>query len=185
VVRCKACGYIMKAGKLGDRCPACGAPRTAFEPYTNPILGRRELILNLDLHPVAVHFPTAFAVSLLILSVVSPFLTGDTQSLFIYTMKILAIAFPIFTLGAIILGLIDGKLRFRKIKNSRILKIKIIYGSFLLVFSAGLAVLIWLTGFTGIASILVTIVLAAGSVAFATVLGLLGKSILNAAFPGK
>ena len=31
-VRCKACGYIMEEGKVGDRCPACGAPRAALVP---------------------------------------------------------------------------------------------------------------------------------------------------------
>jgi rubredoxin len=33
LVRCRPCGFVMDADKLGDVCPACGLPRKVFEPY--------------------------------------------------------------------------------------------------------------------------------------------------------
>ncbi len=31
MLKCKACDFIINEAKLGDACPACGVPRTAFE----------------------------------------------------------------------------------------------------------------------------------------------------------
>jgi hypothetical protein len=185
MVRCKACGFIMQASKLGDKCPACGAPKTAFEPYTNPVGETRARWLGIDLHPVAVHFPTSFAVSILILLIVSVFVTGGAKDLFISTAKIITAVLPVFVVAAILLGLLDGKIRFRKIKNSAILKKKIVYGSTFFIFSLGLGIIIWFSGFDGIFNTVVSLILVAGMVAFSTILGLLGTSIRNAAFPGK
>ena len=80
MIRCKACGYIMEGGKLGDKCPACGAPKTAFEPYTDPMAAPRRKMLNLQLHPIAVHFPITFAVAAFVFSLAILFLSGEAQS---------------------------------------------------------------------------------------------------------
>ena len=61
LLRCKPCGYIIKEQDLGQVCPACGMPKSAFEPYKENISPKRKFILGLDLHPIAVHFPQAFA----------------------------------------------------------------------------------------------------------------------------
>ena len=36
LIRCKACGYVTREGKIKDVCPACGVPAKMFEPYTDP-----------------------------------------------------------------------------------------------------------------------------------------------------
>jgi len=184
LVRCKACGYIMAESRLKDKCPACGVPRQMLEPYTDPISERRRRVLNFDLHPIAVHFPISFTVAILVFSIASIFLGGPIQGFVISTTKVLALFLPILVIIAFVVGLTDGRIRFRKIKNSQILKKKILYGSVFLVFSLGLALSVWLGGLGTVLLNTVAIVLAAASLYCVVVLSLLGTSILNAAFPG-
>jgi len=175
---------MMPAGKLGDRCPACGAPKTAFEPYTSPIGEKRLKILNLDLHPIAVHFPTAFTYALLALLIISLFLYGQAQAVFNGAIKVIALFLPLLVIATFILGWMDGVTRFRRIRNSRILKTKILYGSLLFVFSVALLLVNWVIPATVLTAAVISIVLAVGAAIFAFLLGLLGTSITNAAFPG-
>jgi len=184
LVRCRACGFIMDEEKLGDKCPACGAPKIAFEPYTDPMGEKRRRLLKLDLHPVAVHFPVSFSVLVLLFSIVNLFLSGTASDLLVDTIKIMALLLPVFVIIAGILGYNDGKVRFRKIKISKILKAKILYAGIFFVVAAVLAAAIWTEGFdTGISTALI-IVLAAGTITLSVILGLLGVSINKAAFPG-
>ena len=66
LVRCKACGFIMQENELREKCPACGAPKTVFEPYTDTVGEKRRRLLDMDLHPMMVHFPTSFIVAILL-----------------------------------------------------------------------------------------------------------------------
>jgi uncharacterized membrane protein len=185
MIRCKACGYIMKEGKLGDRCPACGAPRTAFEPYTDPMSRPRRLVLSLQLHPIATHFPITFVVAALVFSIVIPFLPGEARSLLVGTVKILSLLIPLVVVIAFLVGLWDGRVRFRKIGNSRILKTKILYAVFLFVVSVALAFVVWAGEYGASGAILGAILLSAAALVLVFLLGTLGTSILGAAFPGK
>jgi uncharacterized membrane protein len=185
LVRCKVCGYIMPEGKLGDKCPACGALRIVFEPYIDPVAEPRRKVLQMDIHPVSVHFPTSFAVSILVLSVATGIFSGETQAILVSTVKILAILLPIVIILAMIAGIVDGKIRFRKIRISIILKTKILYASILLMISLGLAVAVWINGLQEMISLGAGIILAAAAVVFTYLLGSLGTSITNSAFPGK
>ncbi len=183
-VRCKACGFIMEEGKLGDRCPACGAPKTAFAPYVDTVGARRRALLNLQLHPVGVHFPVSFTAALLLFAIIGAFLTGDAKILLNDTIKVLGSAFPVVVIASGVLGYIDGKTRFRKIGVSAILKRKILYASLLLVLSAGITAAVWtIDAGSGTYSLVVGL-LSAGSLGLVVQLGLLGTSILGAAFPG-
>jgi uncharacterized membrane protein len=184
MVRCKACGYIMEEGKLGDRCPACGAPKVAFMPYVDPVSEPRRRLLNFHLHPIAVHFPTTLAVAILVFSIPILFLSGDSQTLLISTNKILSLFLPLTVILAGVVGFVDGKTRFRKIKNSAILKRKIVYASFLLAISVALTVLVWTQGFENAAFTSVDALLSALAVGLIVALALLGMSFKDAAFPG-
>jgi hypothetical protein len=44
LVRCRPCGFVIEADKLGEVCPACGLPR--FKTLATPIL-RVKIIFNL------------------------------------------------------------------------------------------------------------------------------------------
>jgi O-antigen/teichoic acid export membrane protein len=174
----------MAEEKLGDKCPACGVPRDMFEPYTDPMAESRRRILRLDLHPIAVHFPTSFAVAVLVFAIATLFFSGLVEELLISTIKVIALFLPLVVLIAFLAGLLDGKTRFRRLDRSHILKTKIVYGGLFFIFSVGLALVVWLAGLGSIPLISVAVALASGSVACTVVLALLGTQILNSAFPG-
>jgi O-antigen/teichoic acid export membrane protein len=184
LVRCKSCGFIIVESKLKDRCPACGVPREMFEPYTDPMAEPRRRILRLDLHPIAVHFPTSFAVAVLVFTIATLFFSGPVKELLISTIKIIALFLPLVVLIAFLAGLLDGKTRFRRLDRSHILKTKIVYGSLFFVFSVGLALLVWLAGLGSVLLISIAAILAVAGVGCTIVLALLGMQILNSAFPG-
>jgi hypothetical protein len=183
--RCKACGYIMRPGEKEDRCPACGAPLASFEPYNDPVGTARRRILNLHLHPIAVHFPTTFATAAFVFSAGILFLSGETQTLLVSTMKIISIFLPVVIILAFLAGWWDGTLRFRKIKNSRILKKKIVYACILFPVSLGLVTVVWAGAYDTFGVTLIAILLSAVAVVSTLFLGILGTSITAAAFPGK
>jgi uncharacterized membrane protein/rubredoxin len=185
MVRCKACGYIMEEGKLGEKCPACGVPRTSFTPFVDPMSPSRRNLLNIQLHPIAVHFPISFVAAVLVFSIAIAFLSGDAYTQLVSTTKVLLLFVPVLVIAAGILGFIDGKVRFRKVKNSQILKRKIVYAVILFVVSAALAVIVWIFGFDRTIFNSVAALLAAIALGIIVVLGLLGTSIKDAALPGK
>jgi hypothetical protein len=129
LVRCKVYGYITAEKKPREKCPACGAPRATFEPYKDRVSERRRRILNLTIHPIAVHFPQAFAVSVLVL-LLAPFVfSGKVDDRFIGTAKILTLFFPLVVAASFVAGLYDGKTRFKQIQRSPILRRRLVFAS--------------------------------------------------------
>jgi uncharacterized membrane protein len=185
LVRCKACGYIMPEDELRDRCPACGALKTVFEPYTDPMGHKRRRILNLDLHSVAVHFPISFAVAIFVFSVAVTFIPGQARLLLASTMSIMVLFLPLLVLIAMLVGLMDGRVRFRRFKNSQILKNKLAVAIIFFILAVALPVIVWLLGFAEPSIRLAVVILAAACVVCSFILGLLGKRIRNSAFPGE
>lgn len=184
LVRCKSCGYITTEGKLRDKCPACGVPREMFEPYTDPMSESRRKILNFDLHPIAVHFPTSFAVAILVFTFATFFFTGQIEDLLISTTKVMVLFLPLLVLIAFLVGLLDGRIRFRRLSRSRILRTKILFAGLFFVFSLALALFVWLAGLGSVTQTSIALALSAAGVACTVVLALLGTQILNSAFPG-
>jgi O-antigen/teichoic acid export membrane protein len=185
LVRCKSCGYLMPEGKLKDQCPACGVPAKMFEPFEDTIGEARRKVLDAHLHPIAVHFPTAFAASLVVLTVAALIFTGRARELLVCTSQLMSLFLPLLVLAAFLLGVMDGRTRFRSVGRSQILKMKVLYGALFFVFAVGLTLAVWLWGAGSVAGLIAAIVLAALAFASSTVLGLLGTRLLNAAFPGK
>ncbi len=174
----------MEEVKLRDKCPACGVPREMFEPYTDPMAESRRRILRLDLHPIAVHFPTSFAVAILVFTIAMFFFSGLVEELLLSTIKVMVLFLPLLVLIAFMAGLLDGKTRFRRLDRSHILKSKMLYGSIFFVLAIALALLVWLGGLGSVTLIAIAVALAAGGVACSVLLALLGMQILNSAFPG-
>lgn len=179
---CKSCGFVMAKDRLKDKCPACGVSSKMFVPYTENISAFRKSILSLDLHPVLVHFPQAFVITILFLSLLELVANGIIQEKVLSAIAVLGFALPFVIIAAFSAGLLDGKIRFRRV-TTQILSRKIIFGSLFFIFSVGIFILsvmmpitwstIWMI--SGLA------LLASGC---ATILGLLGSSITNAKFPG-
>jgi uncharacterized membrane protein len=184
LVRCKVCGYITAEKKLGEKCPACGAPRAVFEPHTDRVSERRRRILNLTIHPIAVHFPQAFAASVLILLLAPLVFRDKIDALCIDTAKILSFFLPLVVAVSLLAGLYDGKTRFKKIQRSPILKRKLVFASLFFLSSLGLALMVWLKGIpsTGLNAVIFLAAFVAFVCSF--VLGLLGTQIVNSELPG-
>ncbi|MFX0117348.1 MAG: hypothetical protein ACFFB3_22565 [Candidatus Hodarchaeota archaeon] len=132
---CRLCGFVRKAGEKGGICQLCGAPATAFISYKHKASEIRRRYLELDVHPVAVHFSISYTISMAILFILS-FITPELFGIHIRDDGLLdffVILFPIFALGGGATGIIDGKARYRKLRTPY-LKLKIVMGiAFLLV----------------------------------------------------
>ena len=138
LIRCKACGYVTREGKIKDICPACGVPAKMFEPYTDPVSEKRRLILDLHIHPIMVHFPQAFAITLFLLAVLSYFAPPAIKGMLFNSIQVISFLLPYFVVLSLLTGLFDGKIRFRKV-TTPFLKKKIIIGLIFLITSIALA----------------------------------------------
>ena len=183
LMRCKACGFVTDQGNIKDVCPACGVPAKMFEPYTHPVSLKRRKILDLHTHPVLVHFPQAFALTLFLLSCCAFFVPQTLLAMLDPTIKVLSVLLPFFVIPAIATGILDGKLRFRKV-TTPLLKKKIILSLVFFITAVVLAALALSEGFltspTHIIFTLLTLIISLCG----ALLGLIGGKLLDAKFPG-
>ncbi len=182
-LRCKACGYIMEADKLGTVCPACGVPAAQLEAWTSPVKPARKRILDLHIHPVVVHFPQAYAASLVLFAVLLAVLpAGRLPGFLQITTLIMAAILPLCGLAAWASGTLDAKIRFRKVKAPLLIRKMVVGGLFILASLAAalVALTLGLSG-TGLVVFAVLEVLTLGC---GTFLGIWGSGLTNAAFPG-
>lgn len=178
LVRCRPCGYIMKESDLGDVCPACGLPRSVFEPYRERVSPKRLFILSLDIHPIAIHVSqtfVAFVPVLIFFQLIFPYFYADI----VYSViNFFIFLLPFSLLLSFSTGLLDGITRFKTLRTPMLWS-KIIYSTLILVFSVAQL-------FTFIHSnySLLTIVLCLASLGCAVKLGLIGKQLINVILPG-
>ncbi len=182
MIQCKACGYIMREDSKSETCPACGVPRKAFVSWNDPVSPRRRAVLNLDLHPIALHFPQAFSALVPVLILAdhfSPLARGIEVNQAVRVLSVLV--FPAI-LGAYLSGLIDGHTRFRKL-NTTFLRAKIILGAVSLGTAFGLSytAFIYYT-VEPVRWLLFTLSLAC--LAFQAVLAQVGKRLMGLYLPG-
>lgn len=181
-IRCKACGLVLPEKSLKEVCPACGVPKTSFEPYKDTVSAERRFILNLHLHPIIVHFPQAFSVLIPFLIIGTIIIDGGWGERFQYTLDILSLLLPLSTIAAIATGLIDAKMRFKKYSTPYI-RIKIIAGSALFVLSSSLAGFLW--GPPSGVSDAVILGISIMCVICNVILGMTGGKLMEAILPGK
>jgi len=182
LIRCKACGYVMNESHLKDLCPACGLPKTVFEPYTKKIAARRKFVIDQHLHPIAVHFPQVFLLLALILPVLALIVNDPVRAEMLIIAKWSILVLPFTVLGGLVTGLVDGKIRFKKITTPLLVN-KMIAGVVLQVLSILTFSLYMFHGLTGNALWLIV-----GSNAVAMVcaiyLGKTGASLFESILPG-
>lgn len=178
LVRCRPCGYVMEADKLGDVCPACGLPRKVFEPYRERVSRNRLLLLNFDLHPIVIHLSQAFVIAIPLLAIITNFFS-DFQSVMLKNVLIFSVfVFPFTLVMAIITGVIDGLTRFKTLATP-LLRVKIIFSLIILTLSI---VLFFVAPHEEY--YLLTIGLSILSLAAGVQLGLWGKKLINVILPG-
>ncbi len=179
LVRCRPCGYVMKASDLGEGvCPACGLPHTVFEPYRERVSANRLFLLGLDIHPIAIHLSQTF-VALAPMLIVFHYIFPNFQEVIVHSVINFSVwALPFSLVASTVSGIVDGITRFKTLRTP-MLKSKIIYSMLILTTS-----LIQLIIFTANVYYWYTLVLGMISLAFAVKLGLLGKHLLDVILPG-
>jgi hypothetical protein len=181
-IRCKACGFVMLEGDLKHLCPACGLPKTVFEPYSKKISPLRKFLLDQHLHPIAVHFPQVFVFVIIAGLLLSYWVPEPWRSDFLSAAKLSILGLPFAVLAGFISGLIDGRLRFKKL-NAPLLIHKIVAGIVFQLLSLIIAGIYLATGFTP-ASTAAIIVLSIISTAIAIYLGRTGATMFESFIPG-
>jgi len=178
LVRCKPCGYVMEADKLGDVCPACGMPRKAFEPYRERVALNRLFVLSLDMHPIAIHLSQTFVVLIPTLLFFTSIFPDFHPKMLTEVLKFVSFVFPFTLVAAICTGIIDGLFRFKTL-TPPLLRAKIIFSSIIVVLGFSMFALT-LSGNYGI----ITMLLSLGCLACAVKLGLVGKKLIDVILPG-
>lgn len=181
-VICKACGYLMAKGSVKDKCPACGVAAKMFVPYEEKVSRRRRFALALDLHPILVHFPQAFAFTILGLALVSVPASGWLWKCSTTTVQTLSFLLPFALLAAIAAGAFDAKIRFRKLTAPLLLKKIYLSAAFMALALANLGALLALPPTNG--TFLLVAALMAGCGLCGSLLGMMGVKLLNAKFNG-
>ena len=178
LVRCRACGYVMEADKLGDVCPACGLSRKVFEPYRERVSLNRLRLLNLDLHPIAIHLSQTLVIAIPFFVILKNFFSVFQPEIVKNVLTFSVFVFP-FTLAlAITTGVIDGLTRFKTLATP-LLRVKIIFSLIILTLSI---VIFFVT--PNEKNYILTIILSVLSLGAGVQLGLWGKKLINVILPG-
>ncbi len=183
LVVCRVCGYVMGADKVGDKCPACGVPAKAFQEYTPAMKPKRELWLSFDLHPVLVHFPVAFSITIFFIALVFAVSAGYLRETLGSALSVTAVILPFVVAAGAVSGILDGNVRFKKV-NTPLLIRKIILGSLFFAASVAMIVLVLASSLDNLGTWIAFLVCDAGAIACAAFLGLIGKTLVCARTPG-
>ena len=176
LVRCRACGYILEERKVGEVCPACGLKRSVFEPYEDKVSRRRRFLLDLDFHPILVHFPQTFA------SILPPLILANLLFPAFYAEQLVAVisfaalVLPLGCVGALASGLFDAKLKLKRLGTPAVIR-KIAAGSALLLISAANALIVASLGFRPQTRVYV-LALSLACLVCAVLLGMMGKKLI-------
>jgi hypothetical protein len=178
LVRCRPCGFVMEADKLGDVCPACGLPRKVFEPYRERVSLNRLKLLNLDLHPIVIHLSQALVIAIPLLTIILNLFPQFNHELLKNVLIFSVFVFPFTLIMAITTGIIDGLTRFKTLATP-LLRVKIIFSLIILSLSIALFIIAPIEGYEALTITLSVLCLAAG-----VQLGLWGKKLINVILPG-
>ena len=178
LVRCRPCGFVIESDKLGDVCPACGMPRKVFEPYRERVSRKRLMLLNFDLHPIAIHLSQALVIAIPLLVIITNLFKQFQPEILKNVLIFSVVVFPFTLILAIITGVIDGLTRFKTLATP-ILRVKIIFSLIILT----LSVAIFFVAPESDLYIL-TIALSILSLGAGFQLGLWGKKLINVILPG-
>lgn len=140
VYRCRVCGYLVKKNDTPDICPACGIKGKIFEEYESPLSEKRRKALDLHAHPAMVHFPIAFVVSMSLISILKFVGFVGEQSVFTGMLRAIVMILPFVAISSTIVGIFDGKMRFKRI-NTPHLKSKLMLAGIFIVISTSLFVI--------------------------------------------
>ncbi len=183
LLRCKSCGYVVAEGKVKDVCPACGVPRKMLEPWTDPVSPKRRALLEMDLHPIVIHFTVAFPASAFALSLFALAFPGFLAGLAANVLVVMTAVLPLAVLGGWAAGVFDGKIRFRR-ATTPVLVRKMAMGGSVFLETLAAAVLLFSVGLDPVWTRVVIAVLLGAALGTVTVLAKIGVGLREAKFPG-
>jgi hypothetical protein len=173
----------MEADKLGDVCPACGLPRKVFEPYREKVSRNRLTILNLDLHPIAIHFSQAFVGAIPLLFLFTTLFPNFYAAELTTVNLVMIVTLPLMMIVALLSGMVDGYTRFKTFNTPMLIR-KLVLSGVITVLSFIASIIVIKNGLTP-GNTWIVILLILGCLACAVTLGLMGKKLLNVILPGK
>jgi hypothetical protein len=180
LVKCRACGYIMAEGDVADSCPACGLPKTVFEPYKEKVSEKRKNLIDLHIHPIVVHFPPVFALAILGGLLFASWVGEPWRANLMGTVELSIVLLPPSLIAALVSGLFDAKLRFKK-TSTPLLRRKMIAGGIFFTLSLGILGL-WIAARFDHAGIIM--LLGVACLGCNTYLGRVGATIMDSILPG-
>ena len=183
LMRCRSCGYVIEAERVGEVCPACGVPRKMMDHWKDPVSEQRRLFLRLDVHPIVDHFSVSFSASAFVLSLVALILPDFSPDILTDIFRGFLGVLPLAVIASFVTGIFDARVRFRR-SSTPILSQKKLYGLAFFLFSFAAAAIAFVVGpYVPWARFVDAIVLSAGVVC-AVRLGRIGQGLLQAIFPG-
>jgi hypothetical protein len=153
-------------------------PRKVFEPYRERVSRNRLVLLNFDLHPIAIHLSQALVIAIPILTIVTNLFKQFQPEILKNVLIFSVFVFPFTLILAIITGIVDGLTRFKTLATP-ILRVKIIFSLIIL----SLSVALFFIAPQGTLFVL-TIVLSILALGAGFQLGLWGKKLINVILPG-
>ncbi|MDU2577653.1 MAG: hypothetical protein E7C91_09720 [Veillonella sp.] len=107
---CRVCGYIEDAKYRDQPCPTCGFPPTVWMDYKpRRIDSKREKLLDLHLHPIAVHFPIAATAASFLVPVIALLIPSIANVLF-PAITLVVMILPLLVIIGGISGYIGSKI---------------------------------------------------------------------------
>ncbi len=181
--RCRVCGYIMERTDPPGICPACGVKGKIFEEYESPVSEKRRKMLDLHVHPVAVHLPNAFAACMAAIGFFRIIGIIHDRSVFMGMLRAMVLLLPFSAVFAAAAGIFDGKLRFKRISTPHLKKKLLLAGLFFLVSSSLFAIQVFLDLDPSTYNI-VALIFSAFLLAVALTLGLIGNKLVDSKVRG-
>jgi hypothetical protein len=168
----------MEADKLGDVCPACGLPRKVFEPYRERVSRNRLMLLNIDLHPIAIHLSQSLVIAIPLLVILTKLFASFQPEVLRNVLTFSVFVFPFTLVLAIITGIVDGLTRFKTLATP-LLRVKIIFSLIILALSVAI---FFVAPHENL--YILTLILSILSLSSGIRLGLWGKKLINVILPG-
>lgn len=183
IFRCRVCGYILERTDPPGICPACGVKGKIFEEYKSPISKKRRILLELNIHSVMVHLPIAFVSSMFLISVLRIIGFINDLSVFMGMLRAIVLILPFVAIFAMIAGMFDGKLRFKRLDTPH-LKKKLVLACFFILVSISLFVIQYFLDLHQLTYNIVVLIYSIALLGIATPLGLIGGRLLDSKIRG-
>jgi hypothetical protein len=182
-IRCTSCGFVVAEGTVKGVCPACGAPRKSLEPWTDPVSPKRRALLDLNLHPLVIHFTVAFAASAFALSLFALLFPGFLAGLATDVFVVMTAVLPLAVLAGWTAGIVDGRIRFRRSATPLLLR-KMVMGGSVFVETLAAAVLLLVFGLDPVWVRIVIAILLGVALGAVAMLAKIGAGLVGAKLPG-